>query len=74
VALILNVFVPLSLVVFVPVLVNIVGLGLTIMKGGLRESLPMVAATLYLLARNFRVYRPLLRPTGERIRMMTSTS
>jgi len=58
--LILNVYVPLALLVFAPVMVNIVGLGFTLMPGGLKTSLPMAVAVIFIMSRRRSAYRALL--------------
>lgn len=60
-ALILNAWVPLALVVLAPVLVNIFCIGFTVLPGAWTRSLPFVLITLFLAYRNRTAYAGLFQ-------------
>ena len=63
ICLILNLYVPLAMIILMPVLVNILGLGIVMMPGGLKTSIPMVIVALLVLIQNRRAYLNLFEPT-----------
>ncbi len=59
--LIFNVYVPLALSLLMPVMVNIVGINIVYLGGGLTMALPMMAVTLYLIYLKREAFKPLLK-------------
>ncbi|MCM0606365.1 MAG: hypothetical protein KA715_09775 [Xanthomonadaceae bacterium] len=62
ICLLLNVCVPLAMIILMPVLINIVGLGFSMMPGGLSRSIPMLIAALAVIYQNRKAYTGLLTP------------
>jgi len=67
IAFVTNLFVPLSLILLAPVMVNIFCIGFTILPGAWKHSLPLVLITLFLAYRNRAAYHLLFVPvrTGQ---------
>ena len=59
--LIFNLYVPLALVLLLPVMVNIVGINIVYLGGGFTMALPMMVVTLYLMYLHRTSFKPLLQ-------------
>ncbi len=59
--LLFNLFVPLALLLLLPVMVNIVGINIVYLGGGFTMALPMMAVTLYLIYLKRESFKPLLQ-------------
>jgi putative oxidoreductase len=62
--LVLNLFVPLALIILMPVLINILGIGYFVLHS-IRLSLPLTVAALILIYFYRKAYRPLLHYTAS---------
>jgi len=60
ICLVLNLFVPLALVVLLPVLINILGVGIFFFHHS-RYGLEMLGTALFIMLRHLDVYRPMLQ-------------
>ncbi|MFZ4713372.1 MAG: hypothetical protein ACOYL6_06660 [Bacteriovoracaceae bacterium] len=59
--LIFNRFVPLALMLLLPVMVNIVGINIVYLGGGFKMALPMMLVTLYLVYIKRDSFKPMLQ-------------
>ena len=61
--LLLNLWVPLALILLLPVLINITGTGFHVLPGAWKRNVPMLLSAMFLMATQFRAYLPLLKMT-----------